>query len=217
MSSETCDPYASSRDSAPTGRARRIGPATRPSQRLRNRDRVAHSVLDSGRRPKHSYSTMHPTKHDLSEAARRAVAELLNVNLADAIDLAMQAKQAHWNVKGPDFYALHKLFDEVAEGIQSSVDDLAERVAQLGGFAEGTIGAVKGRSRLPEYPLTITDGRDHIHALRESLASFARTVRVSIDAATEARDADTADLFTEVSRAADKYLWLVGAHLQSQK
>ncbi len=160
---------------------------------------------------------MHPTKHDLSEPARGAAAELLNVNLADAIDLAMQAKQAHWNVKGPEFYALHKLFDDVAEGIQSGVDDLAERIAQLGGVAEGTIGAVKGRSRLPAYPLTLTDGRDHLHALRDSLASFARTVRASIDAATEVRDADTADLFTEVSRAVDKYLWLVEAHLQAAK
>jgi starvation-inducible DNA-binding protein len=160
---------------------------------------------------------MHPTKHDLPEPARRAVAELLNVNLADAIDLAMQAKQAHWNVKGPDFYALHKLFDEVAEGVQSSVDDVAERIAQLGGIAEGTIGAVKARTRLPEYPLTITSGREHVHALRDSLAAYARTVRASIDAATEARDADTADLFTEVSRTVDKYLWLVEAHLQAEK
>jgi starvation-inducible DNA-binding protein len=126
---------------------------------------------------------MHPTKHDLPEPARRAVAELLNVNLADAIDLAMQAKQAHWNVKGPDFYALHKLFDEVAEGVQSSVDDVAERIAQLGGIAEGTIGAVKARTRLPEYPLTITSGREHVHALRDSLAAYARTVRASIDLA----------------------------------
>ncbi len=158
---------------------------------------------------------MHSTKNDLPEASRTKMCELLNGHLADAIDLALQAKQAHWNVKGPSFYALHKLFDEIVEGVKAHADDLAERIAQLGGVAEGTLAATRKRTRLAEYPLAISDGKDHLEALRGGLATFAATTRKGIDAAAEARDADTSDLLTEVSRAADKYLWLVEAHLQA--
>ena len=97
---------------------------------------------------------MHPTKNDLPEAARSKVCELLNVRLAEAIDLGLQAKQAHWNVRGPSFHSLHELFDEIATGVRKHADEVAERVAQLGGVAEGTLAAVKKRTRLAEYPLT---------------------------------------------------------------
>ncbi len=128
--------------------------------------------------------------------------------------LGLQAKQAHWNVKGPSFYELHKLFDDIVDGLSDHVDDLAERITQLGGVAEGTVGAVGKRTRLAEYPLKISDGKDHLEALRGGLATFANATRKSIEAAADARDANTSDLLTEVSRAADKYLWLVEAHLQ---
>jgi starvation-inducible DNA-binding protein len=160
---------------------------------------------------------MHPTKNDLPEAARTELCELLNARLADAIDLGLQAKQSHWNVKGPQFFSLHKLFDEIADGVEEHVDEIAERIAQLGGVAEGTVTAVKKRSSLVEYPLAIAEGKEHLEARRGALASFARSVRKSIDEASELRDADTADLFTEVSRGADKYLWLVEAHLQAPR
>ena len=160
---------------------------------------------------------VHPTKNDLPETARTKLAELLNARLADGIDVYLQAKQAHWNVKGPAFYALHKLFDEIADGTREHVDELAERIAQLGGIAEGTLAAVKKRTKLAEYPLALVEGKEHLEALRGALATFAAATRTSIDEATDARDADTADLFTEVSRAADKYLWLVEAHLQATR
>lgn len=160
---------------------------------------------------------MYPTKNDLPEAARTKLCELLNSRLADAIDLGLQAKQAHWNVKGPSFYALHKLFDEIAADVSGHVDELAERIAQLGGIAEGTVGAVKKRTGLGEYPLAIAEGREHLEALRSALATFAAATRKSIDEATEARDSDTSDLFTEVSRDADKHLWLVESHLQAAR
>jgi starvation-inducible DNA-binding protein len=160
---------------------------------------------------------MYPTKNDLAEEARARLCDLLSARLADAIDLVMQAKQAHWNVKGGAFYALHKLFDEIADGVRAHVDEVAERIAQLGGVAEGTVGAVKKRTGLAEYPLAIADGSDHLEAMRAALAKFAATTRKSINEATEARDPDTEDLLTEVSRAADKYLWLVEAHLQTAR
>lgn len=157
---------------------------------------------------------MNPTKNDLSAEQRTSLAQLLNERLADLIDLGLQAKQAHWNVKGPTFIALHELFDSVAEKIEEFVDDVAERVVALGGIAEGTIGIVGKRTKLAAYPPNITSGRDHVEALSTALATFGKAVRADIDRATELGDADTADLFTGISRDIDKKLWFVEAHLQ---
>ena len=157
---------------------------------------------------------MNPTKNDLSAEQRTSLAQLLNERLADLIDLGLQAKQAHWNVKGPTFIALHELFDSLAEEIEVFVDDVAERVVALGGIAEGTIGIVGKRTKLAAYPPNITSGRDHVEALSTALATFGKAVRADIDRATELGDADTADLFTGISRDIDKKLWFVEAHLQ---
>src|SRR5215510_5417612 len=124
--------------------------------------------------------TMHKTKNDLSEKIRTQIAGLLQERLAEAIDLASHAKQAHWNVKGPVFIALHELFDQVYEHAGDHADLLAERIVQLGGTAEGTTRVVARRSQLPEYSLTITAGKDHVEALSRSLAWFGETVRKSI-------------------------------------
>jgi starvation-inducible DNA-binding protein len=142
---------------------------------------------------------------------------LLNARLADALDLQLQAKQAHWNVKGPSFIALHGLFDEIAGEVAGHVDEMAERITALGGVAEGTVQAIAGRSRLDPYPLEIADGRAHLDALAAALARLGKGVRKAIDEAGKARDADTSDLFTGISRALDKNLWLVEAHLQADR
>jgi starvation-inducible DNA-binding protein len=160
---------------------------------------------------------MHKTRIDLPAKARTKLVDLLNARLADAIDLQLQAKQAHWNVKGPAFIALHELFDRIAGEIGGQVDDLAERITSLGGVAEGTIQVVTGRSRLDAYPLEITDGRAHVDALAAAIAAFARSVRKAIEDAAKAGDADTSDLFTGISRSADKNLWLLEAHLQADR
>jgi starvation-inducible DNA-binding protein len=160
---------------------------------------------------------MYKTKNDLPEQTRTKIIELLNARLADAIDLQTQLKQAHWNVKGPDFIALHKLFDEITEEVEDYVDDLAERTVQLGGTAMGTARAIVKRSQLPEYPLQISDGPDHVEAVASALATFGKLVRAAIDTSDELRDRDTADLFTEISRGTDKWLWFVEAHLQAQR
>ena len=161
--------------------------------------------------------SMHPTTNDLPSATRAKMCELLNARVADAIDLGLQAKQAHWNVKGPMFFSLHELFDEVADAVREFTDEMAERIAQLGGIAEGTLAPVRKRTALQDYPLDAVDGVQHLDAIRASLTRFAGDVRKSIDEAAEAHDADTADLFTEVSRGADKQLWLVEAHLQAAR
>jgi starvation-inducible DNA-binding protein len=160
---------------------------------------------------------MFKTKNDLSEAIRVKAVELLNARLADAIDLQTQTKQAHWNVKGPTFIALHELFDKVNEDVEDYVDDIAERVVQLGGVAEGTARMVAKRSSLSEYPAKTVTGRSHVEALSSALAAFGAAARKAIGEADKLGDLDTADLFTEVSRGIDKWLWFVEAHLQAEQ
>ena len=156
---------------------------------------------------------MHPTRNDIPEASRGKLVEILNARLADAIDLALSLKQAHWNVKGPHFVQLHELFDKLRDETDEYVDDLAERVVQLGGTANGTTQAVAKKTSLPEYPLGLTEGFAHVAQLVTSFARFGAEVRRNIDQAAELRDADSADLFTEVSRGVDKWLWFLEAHL----
>jgi starvation-inducible DNA-binding protein len=160
---------------------------------------------------------LYPTKNDLPVEARSQVVGLLNQRLADAIDLQTQCKQAHWNVKGPSFIALHKLFDEINESVEEYVDLIAERVVQLGGTAEGTAGIVAERTTLEGYPLTLSTGDDHVAALSDALASFGRSVRIGIEEMNELEDAGSADVLTEISRGTDQWLWFVEAHHQGSE
>jgi len=159
---------------------------------------------------------LHQTQNDLREKTRRAMIELLNQHLADVLDLGLQAKQAHWNVKGPYFIALHELFDKVAEELEEFTDDIAERAVELGGVALGTVQIVAKYSRLTAYPVNATSGKAHIAAMSGALAKFGKSVRAAIETAAKAGDADTADLFTGVSRGVDKLLWMVEAHAQAK-
>ena len=156
---------------------------------------------------------MHKTKNEIPEKTREQTVELLNARLADSVDLMHQAKQAHWNVKSPSFIALHKLFDEIVDAAEEYMDLVAERVVQLGGVAHGTIQSAAKTSTLKEYPQGISAERDHVEALSSALASYGKNVRHAIDQSNELGDADTADIFTEISRGVDKYLWFVEAHL----
>lgn len=159
-------------------------------------------------------SKLFVTKNDLPRKTRTAVVALLNARLLDAIDLQLQAKQAHWNVKGPQFIALHELFDKVAGAAEEATDLIAERSVQLGGVAVGAAKAVAGGSKLAPYPVSAVDGAAHVEALSSALARFGALVRKAIEEADSLDDKDTADLFTEISRETDKYLWFVEAHQQ---
>jgi starvation-inducible DNA-binding protein len=160
---------------------------------------------------------MYPTKNDLPEAVRSKVIDLLNARLADAIDLQTQCKQAHWNVKGPSFISLHKLFDDINEDVEDYVDLVAERAVQLGGVAEGTARSIAKRSTMSEYGARGAEGREHVQALSSALATFGKSVRAAIGQTDELGDADTADVFTEISRGVDKWLWMVEAHLTVER
>ena len=156
---------------------------------------------------------LHPTRNDLSAKTRGKVTGLLNARLADAVDLASQVKQAHWNVKGPHFIGLHELFDAIHGVVNGQVDELAERITALGGVATGTVAAVARASTLTGYPLTITRGADHLDALAKALAAYGAGLRKAIGGAGKAGDEVTADLLTGMTGDIDKQLWLVEAHL----
>jgi starvation-inducible DNA-binding protein len=158
---------------------------------------------------------LHNTKIDLAKGKREKVINILNQSLADAMDMKSQAKQAHWNVKGPNFIALHELFDQAATEIETHVDEIAERITSLGGTAMGTVRIAAETSSLSQYPLEITDGTAHVDALSTALADFGKKVRKNIDETDEIGDKDTADLYTGISRSIDKLLWFVEAHNQA--
>ncbi len=157
---------------------------------------------------------MFETRNDLPPATRESVIELLNERLADVIDLELQAKQAHWNIKGPHFVGLHELFDRVALQAREYADELAERAVALGGVARGTIEEIAGQSTLPAYPILVDDWLAHVRSIQAALAVFAGGARRGISEAEAAKDAVTADLFTQIARGTDKLLWMVEAHVQ---
>jgi starvation-inducible DNA-binding protein len=163
------------------------------------------------------FPKMYETENDISLERRTELNALMNQRLASAVDLQTQLKQAHWNVKGPSFIGLHELFDKVDEAVESYVDMIAERIVQLGGIAEGTVRVAASRTRLAEYPLQIADGLTHVEAVARALSTFGQEARGTIEEANALGDADTADLFTEVSRGLDKWLWFVEAHSQATK
>jgi len=159
---------------------------------------------------------LYPTRNDLPQATRAQVAELLNKRLADAVDLHTQCKQAHWNVKGPSFIALHKLFDEIHADATEYADLIAERVVQLGGIAQGTARTAAENSELDEYPPALATGEEHVKSLSAALARFGSRIRLTIAECDELEDPASVDLCTEITRGVDKWLWFVEAHVQAR-
>ena len=152
---------------------------------------------------------MYAMKNDLKENTRKNITTLLQARLSEAIDITLQAKQAHWNVKGTNFIALHELFDTVHSEFDDYADLIAERIMALGGQSFGTARFVADNSSLPEYPLTAVKQADHIDALATAMAAFAAATRQAISESSALGDEITADIFTEITRAVDKSIWLV--------
>lgn len=157
------------------------------------------------------------TRNSLPENVRVEMAAVLQSRLADSIDLMMQAKQAHWNVKGLHFFSLHGVFDKVYLDTAGYVDLIAERIVQLGGVAQGTIRAAAKASGMPEHPLDITSGHKHVADLAHAIAFYGEMIREGITLAAKLEDAGTADLLTQISRGADMNLWFVEAHEQAEQ
>lgn len=157
---------------------------------------------------------LHKTQNDLKSNTKASSIALLNARLADSIDLALLTKQAHWNLKGPQFIAVHEMIDQFRTEIDGHVDIMAERVVQLGGTALGTTQAVAKATSLKAYPTDIYKIKDHLAALIERYGKVANAARAAIDESDDAGDADTADILTAYSRALDKALWFLEAHTQ---
>jgi starvation-inducible DNA-binding protein len=157
---------------------------------------------------------LYTSRNDIPAEARADLVGLLNTQLAATIDLHLQTKQAHWNVKGPVFYALHTFFDDLAESVEAFVDELGERVTALGGIARGTARMAAAASPLPEYDEGIVSGDDSLAALIERYAAYAALTRAAIERAGELGDAASEDLFTEIARVIDKDLYFLESHVQ---
>jgi len=160
-------------------------------------------------------STSFSTRIDLTAEVRDRMVGSLNRQLADTFDLYSQTKQAHWNVKGAQFFPLHQLFDELAKELAEHADSLAERVTALGATAMGTVRASAAASRLPEWPVGASADLHCVEMLADRFAAVAATTRAAIDFAAAGGDAVTADLFTEIARELEKRLWFLEAHLQA--
>lgn len=160
---------------------------------------------------------LHPTRIDLPGEAREKLVSLLNARLADAVVLSTHAKQAHWNVRGPAFIALHELFDSVADKAREYADEIAERLAALGGIALGSAEKASDATILENYPPDISEGPAHVDALARSIAAFSNAVRQDIARAGELKDEVTADILTGIARGMDQMLWFVEAHQQADR
>jgi starvation-inducible DNA-binding protein len=156
------------------------------------------------------------TRIDIPAKTREVMITLLNQHLADISDLYSQTYQAHWNVRGAEFYQLHILFEKLGEELEEYIDMIAERVTTLGGVAKGTVRMAAAASRLPEYPSNVVGSLPTIKAMAVRYAAVAATTRAAIDSAEDEGDIGTTDLFTEVSRGLDKALWFLEAHLHEE-
>ncbi len=155
------------------------------------------------------------TRNTLESNAKATAIDLLNARVADTIDLALATKQAHWNVRGMQFIAVHEMLDKLRDALDEHVDTMAERVSALGGVPLGTAQNIAKATTLPPYPTDIHAVPDHLAAMADRVAKVGGAVRANIEEADEAGDADTADIFTQVSRDLDKWLWFIEAHLQT--
>ena len=161
-----------------------------------------------------SNTVVHKSNIDLGDNTRKQMIGMLNQTLASALDLMLRTKEAHWNVRGANFIALHKFFDELNDVMREHADTVAERITSLGGQAEGRLPQIAEKTKLPEYPVE-TKAEDHLDTLAKSFAALGKECRANIDKADEAGDQNTADMYTAVSRDLDKYLWMIEAHIIS--
>jgi starvation-inducible DNA-binding protein len=158
------------------------------------------------------HSTAVPTHNDLPASTRKELSKLLNQLLANASDIYSHAKQAHWNVRGKDFFSLHELFDKVSQEVLEHADEIAERAGQLGYSVSGTNRQAARATQLEEYPLDIASGEEHVEALATSLGQYNKYLRAGIKEADDAEDAVTTDILTRLCGSADKMLWFVESH-----
>jgi starvation-inducible DNA-binding protein len=158
---------------------------------------------------------MYETRVALSPEVKQKVVEVMQERLAEALDMYSQAKFAHWNVKGVNFYQLHLVFDSVAETIFPQIDEIAERLTQLGGVANGTVRQAAAASKIPEYNVELIKGMDHVYALANALGHYCAELREASDKIDEIGDEPTSDFFKQLVVEAEEQLYFLESHLEA--
>ncbi len=158
---------------------------------------------------------MYHNRVALSDEQKQKAVDVMQLRLAEALDMYSQAKFAHWNVKGVNFYQLHLVFDSVAEAIFPQIDQIAERMTQLGGVANGTVRQSATTSQIPEYEVTLTAGMDHVNALANALGCYAQALRQASDDIDEIGDEPTSDFFKQLVVEAEEQLYFLESHLEA--
>jgi starvation-inducible DNA-binding protein len=156
----------------------------------------------------------HASGSPLPEEAREDAVGALQACLVDGIDLYSQLKVAHWNVKGPQFAALHAQFDSFARSVDAHNDAVAERVVALGGTARGTVREAARGSSLPEYPPDAVRDMEHVRLLVERFREYMATLREARDMCGARGDVGSVDMLTAIVTDFEKHAWFLLASLE---
>jgi starvation-inducible DNA-binding protein len=153
----------------------------------------------------------------LTDEQRQGVINLLNQDLADAYLLLVKTKKCHWDVVGPQFMTLHKLWQEHYEALTINVDAIAERVRTLGGYPVGTMAGFLKICSLKENPGSIPTATGMVTQLLEDHEQIVRNLRAHIEQCSDAlKDDGTADFLTGLMEQHEEIAWMLRSFIEGE-